>query len=110
IPPARGWPCGSRIPTPRTCSRNRQVLKGIHRDGSKACPPRGTRSTSSPAKSRGATDAQGEVRYQDAIGGRRGASMAGIGRHGLVVIRSSHEDNTDTTTDVLMHTAEPVTY
>src|SRR5438477_4976096 len=38
IPPGRGWPCGSRIPTPRTCSRNRQVLEGIHRDGSKAGP------------------------------------------------------------------------
>src|SRR5437773_8744021 len=44
-----------------------------------------------------ATDAQGEVRYQDAIGGRRGASMTGIGRHGLVVIRSSHEDLSDPT-------------
>src|SRR6266566_8562799 len=69
-------------------------------------PPRGTRSTSSPAKPRGATDAQGEVRYQDAIGGRRGASMAGIGRHGLVVIRSSHEDISDPTSHLLMPTAE----
>src|SRR5439155_22449870 len=69
-------------------------------------PPRGTRSTSSPAKSRGATDAQGEVRYQDAIGGRRGASMAGIGRHGLVVIRSSHEDISDPTSHLLMPTGE----
>src|SRR5439155_1527843 len=80
------WPCGNRIPTPRTCSRNRQVLEGIHRDGSKACPPSRHAVDLIPCGADlGATDAQGEVRYQDAIGGRRGASMAGIGRHGLVV-------------------------
>src|SRR5207302_4269864 len=73
IPPARGWPCDSRIPTPPTCNCNRQILEGIHRDGPKAYP------TSRHAvdliirkADLRATDAQGEVRYQDAIGGRRG--------------------------------------
>ena len=33
-------------------------------------------------------------------------SMAGIGRHGLVVIRSSHEDLSDPTSHLLMPTAE----
>src|SRR5256885_13288430 len=32
--------------------------------------------------------------------------MAGIGRHGLVVIRSSHEDLSDPTSHLLMPTAE----
>src|SRR5437588_7520191 len=84
IPPARGWPCGSRIPTPRTCNRNRQVLEGIHRDGPKGCPPppRGPGVAPSPrGPGGGGPAAKEEVKTKAEMGEQGGREGAVMGRN-----------------------------